>query len=65
MAQKWPGPLALSGVLLVAQNWPVGKQEVKVIHTVFADIHQFSSFNFCMSVINSAAEKHAMHEIDM
>ena len=27
---RWPksGPLALNGVLLVAQKWPVGKQEV-------------------------------------
>ena len=27
---RWPksGPLALNGVLLVAQKWPVGKQKV-------------------------------------
>ena len=31
-ANRWPksGPFALNGVLLVAQKWPVGKQEVEV-----------------------------------
>ena len=30
---RWPksGPLALKGVLLVAQKWPVGKQKVKLV----------------------------------
>ena len=43
---RWPknGPLALNGVLLVAQKWPVGKQGVKHVTTEQENV--FIVFNF-------------------
>ena len=57
---RWPksGPLALNGVLLVAQKWPVGKQEVKVlIDEVFNQVSSDKRSN-CCSHVKTVQEKY-------
>ena len=50
---RWPksGPLALNGVLLVAQKWPVGKQGVKV--ACIAEILKSRALMFVLIVISN------------
>ena len=49
---RWPksGPLALNGVLLVAQKWPVGKQEVKSKKGALVS-EEFALFSFVLKIL--------------